>query len=208
MTFHDAVNAGWIHLILIIIFICLLVQTIIRLFTCPACFSSCFRKYILSNKEQKDLDKIIDDDSKGNDVEMNKEYDRSVINETVKHLSGGINHNGSVKYGGKRKVRVEERRVVKRLGKMERKEVKRLGGHLSVSFADESWIKCDDSKDDLENIKVSPYANGLELDRPFITLKVEASELSGFAKEKMWGEDRLGLEVVVAKGCEKVEDRK
>jgi hypothetical protein len=142
---------------------------------------------------------------------MNKEYDRSVINETVKHISVGMNHNGSATSKGKTKVRGEERRVVKRLGKRERKEVKRLGGQLSVSFADESWIKCDDTKDekeDLENIKLSPYAKRLELDRPFITLTVEAPELSRFAEEKMWREDGLGLEGVVAIGCEKVEDRK
>jgi hypothetical protein len=68
---------------------------------------------------------------------MNREYDRSLTNETVNPISVGMNHSGSAtRHEVKTKLRVEERRV--------KSEVKRLGGQLSVSLTDESWIKCDD----------------------------------------------------------------
>ncbi len=134
---QDAVNSGWITFSLFIIFLCLLVQIIIRFFTCPACFSSCFYKAFLSHKDQTDLDKIIDDDSNSNDIEMSREYDRSLINETVNPITVGMNHSGSaIRYGVLTKLWVEERRV--------KSKVKRLGSQLSESFADKSWIKCDD----------------------------------------------------------------
>jgi hypothetical protein len=181
MTLEDAVNSGWIIISLAIIFICLVIHTIFQFFTC-----SC--------KDELDLDKIIDDiEMKGGSVKI----------ETVKNISEGINHGGESK-------RQEDKTTLQREDRRLKCEVRRLdkrsGGQLSVSFAEESWIKCEDEKKYLENITLSPYTKGLKLDRPFITLKVGTSKINGAVERKKWREVELGLERVIIIG-DKVENK-